>query len=163
MSGFGLREQWEGRRKIGKGWRDSAFLHQLSLNGSLLLAENHDDAWRRVMAKQLRFSKNTTWETMVDILRRLPASDARRFLWLASYRWWEQQFRAYAVVLLAATKAGRYELATSPEMVVAQAVLEMRAAQLQDLSWCHSDQSPEFIPVFEEEQKARPGKRRRRR
>jgi hypothetical protein len=83
----GLRGMDPGDFREGGTWRSEAFLHQLSLNGSLLLLPNHDRIWQESFWR-ISGRPETGWSTERLLLQRLPASTVRRALWQTSYQWW---------------------------------------------------------------------------
>ena len=89
MSGFGIREVFEAGQDLDgiKLWREESFLHQLSMNGSLLWAENGDETYQRLLASRMGLTVGVEWDFMRSVLKILPAWAARRALWRASNDW----------------------------------------------------------------------------
>ena len=139
MSGYGLREAKVGLALAEQGisWREEAFLHQLSHNGSLMLAANHDELWLDNITGILGQPADTSWETLAGLLRTLPAHKARRALWLASEQWWHirQLLRANALSVAAGAGALDDYLA-KPAVLTLARDLELRYSQLEELAWC---------------------------
>lgn len=162
MSGWGLRDQWEATRHFTrKMWRDESFLHQLSGNGSLLLDENCDRLYLTALSKILGFEKRIEWSLASGILLKLPAHQARRILWLASYRWWSEMHRRRAAALEALSSVGlKSEYESEAAMIEEQKLLKLRGRQLDQLRWCYEDQTPEFAPIPVVE-RSEDGKRKR--
>lgn len=165
MSGWGLRDQWEATRHFKrKMWRDSSFLHQLSENGSLLLDQNHDRLYMAKLSQLLGFKKRIPWDLAAEMLLKLPAHQARRILWLASYRWWHESYRRRMAIIVAFVRTGHVKfLLEDPNMAANLDDLKLRAKQLKNLSWCYEDTTPTFepIPVVERDADGRKRVRRR--
>lgn len=140
MSGFGIREQWQaGRQLSGHSsqplWRPASFLHQLSLSGSMLLVANHDRYWLAELARAMG-QEGRGWRSLSRRLRLMPGADARRYLWRASYAWFDKQVKAYPEQSLLAFRvlSGRPEILRDKERE-----LRRVAAQLRALAWCEFD------------------------
>ena len=146
MTGFGIREQWAAGRSLRhtKLWRDDILLHQLTVNGSLLLIDNTDALFRAILAPTLAQPADTPWENLRGLLRLLPAHLARRALYRASLRWftttWALQYSQQATAL-------RYGFLAAfnqrPDQQALARRLARAAAMLDELEWCQTDTSGE--------------------
>jgi len=163
MSGFGIHEQYAAGLEMwseGKRWREEAFMQQLALNGSLLLLANHDSLWRECLARVLGQPESASWEAMCQLLRSMPAYQARRKLYVASSLWHVQAQRLRLRLLARALGTGAYvEFTEEGEMRGLTRGLELRAKQLDDLSWCLSDKDEGPIAVIKSVTRSKaPGK-----
>lgn len=143
MSALGLYERYETDlevREAGKHWREDAFLHQLSHNGSMMLAVNHDQLWRECLASTLGQSQSMSWEWLCGLLRIMPESAARQRLWRASYLWWMHTQRLRLRVLASGLEAGilPYLADSAPMRDLARQLL-LRGRQLEELAWCQQE------------------------
>jgi hypothetical protein len=141
VNGFGLREQWAAGRSMRhqKLWRDGILLHQLTVNGSLLLIDNTDELWRRLLAPTLAQAPDAQWMSLRGLLRLLPAHLARRALWRTSRRWLLIQAAAQLAQHAHALHTGQLaRVAATPEQQALTRRLERTAQMLDDLTWCDS-------------------------
>lgn len=141
MNGFGLREQWAAGRSLRhqRLWRDGILLHQLTVNGSLLLIDNTDELWRRLLAPTLDQSSDADWTALRGLLRLLPAHLARRALWRTSRRWLLVQAAAQLAQHAHALRTGQLaRVAATPEQQQLTRRLRHAAELLDDLAWCDS-------------------------
>ena len=162
MSGFGIHEQYAAGVELhqeGKRWREEAFLHQLSSNGSMMLAANHDELWRECLQRVLGQPAGATWERMRGLLRTLPASDARRRLWHASYLWWMNMQRIRLRISARSLHTSTLDqLLDSPQMHELHDRIDLRGRQLQNLAWClTTDDDQRTITIVEYERSPRRG------
>jgi hypothetical protein len=154
MSGFGIHEQFEAGTIMwaeGKRWREEAFLQQLSQNGSMMLAVNHDLLWRECLERILGQPRGSEWSRMSGLLRAMPASMARQRLWRAS-EWWlveTQRLHLNSMYFVMEGGAALSELLDNPLSKKLQDDLALRSHQLEELSWCLEDQSQETIAIVE--------------
>ncbi len=125
-------------------WREDAFLHQLSRNGSLLLLENSDERYQRFLAGLIGLTPGVDWNFQRSLLRALPASIVRRALWRASVLWWlssETDRRSRSHKALA---AGALTLLSENYLWKAEASsLERTEVLLEKLAWCGQDTGDE--------------------
>jgi hypothetical protein len=136
MPGFSIREQLAiGRRMKDRRWRKDAFMHQLSSNGSLLLAPNHDPVWEDALWS-ITGRPYTGWTTNSHLLRLLPAGVVRRMLWHASLEWWRAMMTYRMDLADFASVRGIIDM---EEIDLFDKDLERVARQLQKLSWCAVD------------------------
>lgn len=148
MSGWGLRVQWDATRHFQrKMWRPSSFLHQLSENGNLLLDENSDALYLNHISRLLGFKQRVAWSVAADVLLQLPAHQARRVLWLASYRWWQDSYRRRLALLSTLAKSGQLGLLENELVEENLEGLRLRGRQLTRLAWCYEEQTPDFTPI----------------
>lgn len=154
MTGFGFREQKKALESFDrKLWRDSAALHQLSRNGNLILAENHDPHWRALLARQLGVGRKTPWPRLAELLRLIPADDARRILWQTSSRWWQTAFALRLALIIHSAKFGWAGLIDTGAFEAQERMLRLRAHQIVALSWCAESGTPGTDPIpVEDEQ-----------
>jgi hypothetical protein len=147
VSGFGIREQYEAGQQLAdeRLWRDSSFLQQLSRNGSLLLAPNHDALWLEALAAGIG-SEGRGWSWHAQLLRVLPASVVRRLLWRASLQWWAAMAELRGELARVAAERG---LSECPELEAFDRRLQLAGEQIDSLSWCASDRDRELIEVIE--------------
>ena len=141
MNGFGIREQWAAGRSLRhqRLWRDDILLHQLTVNGSLLLVDNTDELFRALLAPTLAQPADTPWSALRELLRLLPAHLARRVLWRASLRWWTTVAAVQLAQQTFALRDGRLdELAQSPDQQAVSRRLSRLAELLDELAWCNS-------------------------
>lgn len=151
MSGFGIDEQFEAGMKFENDtmWRTESFMHQLSLNGSLVLSANHDALWLSYLATIMN-SNVVHWEHLSNILRMLPASLARQALWRASWFWWRTTMSYHKQSIKMLSEIGGLETALHIEWMETQANdLALKAWQIENLAWCRSDDDQEKIEVIE--------------
>jgi hypothetical protein len=148
MSGFGMRLHWESRKALGdiKLWREESFLHQLSLNGSLLLAENHDRLWLSLLASTMS-TMRSPWDVQVELLRILPAHMTRQILWHTSRQWYYLQSHSRYRLAKWQLESG---VSTPPALEGLDKMLVLRAKQLDLLQWCSEDTTAGRIDVVEE-------------
>jgi hypothetical protein len=143
MASSGIREQWDLNKAMIK---DGGYelrptcLHQLSLNGSLLLARNHDQRWLAELARVLE-REPTSWTDLSGVVAALPGPLARKALWRASYRWWQQSTAGIGALIDVEL---RYRSELSPAIPAFLRRLETVSGQLRDLQWCETgaDQRP---------------------
>lgn len=148
MTGFGFREQKKALESFDrKLWRDSAALHQLSRNGNLILAENHDHYWRAILARQLGVGRKTPWPRLAELLRLIPADDARRILWQTSVRWWQTAFALRVALLTQASRYGWHGILDLSALETQERMLRLRAHQIAALSWCAESGTPGTDPI----------------
>lgn len=147
MSGFGIREQYAAGVQLAdvRLWRDSSFLHQLSRNGSLLLACNHDRFWLDALVSQLG-SEGRGWTWHANLMRVLPAAVVRRILWRTSVQWWHDMLALRGQLAIAAAEHG---LVCEGELAAFNRRLEIAAELIDELSWCATDDDRGLIEVIE--------------
>jgi hypothetical protein len=156
MSGFGIHEQYDAGVELwqaGKKWRETAFLHQLSTeNGSLMLAKNHDDLWLQCLERTLGQPVGSTWERMSTLLRVMPAQEARKRLWNASYLWW-MNMEGFRLRMLSKGLGQGHYLALGQEDAFEEfgRLLGVRSQQLMSLAEVIEKVDNNLIPVVEEE------------
>lgn len=167
MSGFGIHEQYEAGVEMwehGKRWREETFLQQLSQNGSMMLAANHDLLWLECLEQQLGQPPGSDWERMAKLLRLMPAPEARRRLWQASYQWWMNMQRFRLRLLIRALGNGDVNaLAEQAQVRELAARLELRGKQLDGLSWCLTDTRGDSSAIAVVDGEEQPQRRSRRR
>jgi len=150
--GYGIREVFEAGEEL-KGirlWREESFLHQLSLNGSLLWADNSDDIFQRLLAARLYLTPGVDWEFMRSILKIVPAWAARRALWRASRDWLAIAEYGRLLILREALLVGRFEEVQGySAMRLLEDRLELRHWQLDSLAWCDQDSQEGQIEIIE--------------
>jgi hypothetical protein len=154
VTGFGINEQYEAGMRLADQplWRADSFLHQLSMNGSLMLAANHDDLWRSYLGTLLG-SRGGDWDYYASLLRLLPASLVRQTLWRTSWFWWRTRVQAHFYT------TNRLSLSGGLETTLRQPIVEhdlrdlhLRAWQLEALSWCRHDEADQgTITIVEHE------------
>lgn len=152
MSGFGIREVFEAGQELDgiRLWREESFLQQLSLNGSLLWAENSDEAYQRLLASRLYLTPGVDWEFMRSVLKILPAWAARRALWRASRDWLATVEYGRLLVLREALLVGRVEeIGGYYGMRALDDRLQLRHWQLDVLKWCDADSQEDQIEIIE--------------
>lgn len=152
MSGFGIREVFEAGQELDgiRLWREESFLQQLSLNGSLLWADNSDESYKQLLAARMGLTAGVDWEFMRSVLKILPAWAARRALWRASYDWLATIEYGRLLILREALLVGRFEEAMGYQgMRALDDRLELRHWQLDLLSWCDADSEEGQIEVIE--------------
>jgi hypothetical protein len=139
MSGYAITKNYQAGMLFAdyKLWREDAFCHQLSANGSLLLAHNHDPLWHALICQIIGWPDVAEWPRVRSVLRALPAWQARRALWRASYLWFAYHLRWHIEMLRLTGRFGvadEYYEAPATEALMRR--LQLRAQQLDDLSWC---------------------------
>jgi hypothetical protein len=150
MSGFGLREQFAAGRSLRHQQltRDDVLLQQLTVNGSMLRAANHDLLWCGILATSLAQPFDHPWPALRDLLALLPASLARRAMWRASLRWWQVGNRHLLTGRALALRDGYSEqFSRSPGPVALAARLDRAAEKLVELEWC--DRAPSAANLSE--------------
>ena len=154
MSGFGMFEQYAAGLELaerGERFREDAFLQQLSRNGAMMLAANHDELWRECMQEVLGQPPGASWEWMAQLLRTMPAYQARQRLWRASYLWWMNSQRHRLHILAGALLNGTMrQLSERAPLHAFAEDLALRGGQLEQLSWCLNDTETTTIPVVDE-------------
>lgn len=149
MSGYlSALEQYKVQREdpLHPSWNPDGLLHQLSMNGSLLLTANHDRMWLDAY-REIVGDNKVSWEVEREILLSLPAWQVRRALWRASLDWWLAVL-SYRKQLSAAMLDRGIE--SLPEVEVLDAALERTALQLGELAWCARDTDKRKISTVEE-------------
>lgn len=137
MTGFSIREQLLiGRRMKERRWRKGSFLHQLSLNGALLLAPNHDPIWQEALWT-ITGRPDVGWTTNQQIFRIMPAGVVRQILWHASLEWWQAMMTYRQDIAEFALERGLLEI---EEVESLDRDLDRVALQLEQLAWCAVDQ-----------------------
>ena len=118
-------------------------MHQLSMNGSLLLLPNHDRIWRDSYWKG-NDRPQRGWSTERLVLLGLPAWQVRRELWESSWRWWSAM-SSYRREL------GQFMLlrglVDDPRMQRLDDELLRVSGQLEELAWCLEDDQTGQIEV----------------
>ena len=150
MSGFGIREVFEAGQDLDgiKLWREESFLHQLSMNGSLLWAENGDETYQRLLASRMGLTVGVEWDFMRSVLKILPAWAARRALWRASNDWLAVTEYGKLLVLREALLRGRLEEVSGYQsMRLLNKLLELRYDQAEQLQWCDADSQEGQIEI----------------
>lgn len=139
----GLRGMVLGEIRGQGRWRSESFMHQLSLNGSLLLHPNHDRIWSESFWQQ-NMRPRRGWVTERQVLLSLPAGQVRRELWQASFRW-------CSAILAFRRELGEYlalrGLAGDPLEQDLDAQILRVSAQLEELSWCLEDDDQGQIEI----------------
>lgn len=163
MTGFGIRRQVEAARQLGevRQWREESFLQQLSLNGSLMLADNHDRLWLDKLTNLMHLSSGSSWSFIQSVLRTLPASVARRLLWRASWQWLVESELARTQTIERARQGGYLaSLLAKADMRSQADRLSLTAWQLDVLAWVLEDDEQETIGIVDAEHQGLPPRRR---
>jgi hypothetical protein len=150
MTGFGIREQWKLSKQLAsldeKLWRPESVMHQLSLNGSLVISKNHDQQWGLILADILN-ERGRGWTSLQWRLRAMPGNKARKALWRTSYKWHKQSCEQYAKL---AAIAWQSDLAIDEtKLKDYEDSLYRVATQLSALAWCEYDRDRRPIKVID--------------
>lgn len=152
MSGFGIREVFEAGQELEgvRLWREESFLQQLSLNGSLLWADNSDETYKQLLAARMGLTAGVEWEFIRSVLKILPAWAARRALWRASLDWLAVIEYGRLLVMREALLLGRLEEVGGYQgMRALDDRLELRHWQIDLLAWCDADSEEGQIEIIE--------------
>lgn len=146
MAGVGVREQWELSKFLARhGQQRPICMQQLSLNGSLLLAKNHNAAWLYHLSQVLQ-RPVSSWRHYTQILLSFPGPVARRALWRASNNWLQDAYDSFPQV---AELQLRYGYQGQEELNNYLAILETTALQLEALRWCEEGRRREPLQIMD--------------
>jgi hypothetical protein len=148
MAGVGVRQQWELSKFFAR--QDSELqrpicMQQLSLNGSLLLAKNHDPTWLYHLSVILD-QPLSSWRHYSQILLSFPGPIARRALWRASRDWLESSYQSLPQL---AEMQLQYGGNLDQEMTRCLSLLELTALQLEALRWCEQGKRPGPLQIMD--------------
>lgn len=146
MAGYGIREQHSLTKVFADKtlWRESSFLNQLSLNGSMLWIPNHNKYWR-VLCAEIMNRPSTGWSGLRNELEQTPAGVVRNILYRASYQYHLQALDAYEKFIEASlVSTGRIPV----EVKEFEASLNNSALLLRELHWCSVDRDKARIKII---------------
>lgn len=150
MTGFGIREQWQLTKKFTRSqenlWRPESVMHQMSLNGSLVLSKNHDFLWSEILADMLN-ETGRGWSSLQWRLRAMPGHQARKALWRTSYLWQRESCKQ----LITMTSISWQGAVAVEETMIDnfESSLLTVSNQLSSLAWCEKDTDREPIKVID--------------
>lgn len=118
-----------------------AALHQLTLNGSMLLATNHDPAWLYWLG-WITDREPSTWRHMSRSLRACPGDIARKALWRASFMWWRER-----VTLLPDIVRFSFDRLGDPGDAYQNETARLTRVEqyLRETRWCEQGQPPRGV------------------
>lgn len=150
MTGFGIREQWQLSKQLAaldeRLWRPESIMHQMSLNGSLVISKNHDATWINLLADLLN-ERGRGWTSLQWRLRAMPGNEARKLLWRSSYLWYQQAKTNY-IRLAGLAWQGDVALQDTRIKLLEDELFRVKT-QLAALAWCEKDTDRQPIKVVD--------------
>jgi hypothetical protein len=148
MTGRGIKEKFLLFRPSRRGyshWRETSFLYQLSMNGSMLWVPNHSRYWAEICSMHAGRSFSG-WSALRRDLAERPAFETRKILYLSSRDYFEHLKIAWSE----SAKASLYANGELSSYLLSwQKDLERIGNQLDSLSWCLDDGDKGRIKVVD--------------
>lgn len=148
MPGRGIKEKFLLFRPSRKGishWREESFLQQLSMNGSMLWAPNHNRYWAEICS-DMSGRSFSGWTALRRDLAERSAGDTRKILYSSSLEFFNQSEIAWSE----AAKASLYISGDIGGYLRSwRSDLNRMKTQLDNLSWCLDDDTTEKIDIVE--------------
>lgn len=148
MAGKGIKEKFLLFRPSRRGishWREASFLNQLSMNGSMLWAMNHNRYWAEICSDYSGHAFSG-WTSLRRDLAERPAGETRNILYKTSHLFYNQSEIAWSE----SAKEMLYSSGSfGSHLLEWRFNLDIMKDQLELLAWCLDDSDQGRIDIVE--------------